>query len=149
MWARVLFKFRSHKSQRGAAALEFALVFPVLLLLLIGIVDFGMLMSTQSVVANAAREGARTAALSNNETSAKNAVTNAIADLPGATNIATTVTVKCTTSTGTPCSFVDSTPDAGGTVTVTVNYLHTWLSPVVLGLSPTITLHGTSFMRIE
>lgn len=43
MWALVLFKLRSRKSQRGAAALEFALVFPVLLLLLVGIVDFGML----------------------------------------------------------------------------------------------------------
>ena len=140
---------RSHKSQRGAAALEFALVFPVLLLLLVGIVDFGMLMSTQSVVANAAREGARTAALSNNSMAAQSAVNRAIADLPGATNIGTTVTVGCTTSAGAVCSLSDSTSDAGGTVTVTVNYLHTWLSPVLLGLAPTVTLHGTSFMRIE
>jgi Flp pilus assembly protein TadG len=140
---------RSRKSQRGAAALEFALVFPVLLLLLVGIVDFGMLMSTQSVVANAAREGARTAALSNNAMAAQGAVNRAIADLPGATNIGTTVTVGCTTAAGDPCSLSDSTSDAGGTVTVTVNYLHTWLSPVLLGLAPTITLRGTSFMRIE
>ncbi len=149
MWALVLSKFRSHKSQRGAAALEFALIFPVLLLLLVGIVDFGMLMSTQSVVANAAREGARTAALSNNAMAAQNAVNLAISGLPGATNSGTSVTVACTTAAGNPCSFSDSTPDAGGTVTVTLNYVHTWLSPVLLGLSPTITLHGTSFMRIE
>ncbi len=96
---------RSRKSQRGAAALEFALVFPVLLLLLVGIVDFGMLMSTQSVVANAAREGARTAALSNNSMAAQSAVNQAIADLPGATNIGTTVTVGCTTAAGAPCSL--------------------------------------------
>jgi len=149
MWARVLSKMRSHKLQRGAAALEFALVFPVLLLLLVGIVDFGMLMSTQSVVANAAREGARTAALSNNAMAAQNAVTTAIAGLPGATNAGTTVTVGCTTAAGDPCSLSDTTPDTGGTVTVTLNYVHTWLSPVLLGLAPTITLHGTSFMRIE
>jgi Flp pilus assembly protein TadG len=149
MWARVLSKLRSRKSQRGAAALEFALVFPVLLLLLVGIVDFGMLMSTQSVVANAAREGARTAALTNNAMSAQSAVAKAISGMPGATNIGTTVTVACTTATGDPCSLSDSTPDAGSTVTVTVNYLHTWVSPVLLGLSPTTTLHASSFMRIE
>jgi Flp pilus assembly protein TadG len=149
MWASVLSKLRSRKSQRGAAALEFALVFPVLLLLLVGIVDFGMLMSTQSVVANAAREGARTAALSNNSIASQNAVKAAIAGLPGATNAGTTVTVVCTTAAGAACNFSDTTPDTGGTVTVTLNYVHTWLSPVLLGLAPTITLHGTSFMRIE
>jgi hypothetical protein len=59
------------------------------------------------------------------------------------------VTVGCTTVAGDPCSLSDSTPDTGGTVTVTLNYVHTWLSPVLLGLAPTIILRGTSFMRIE
>ena len=125
------------------------MVFPVLLLLLVGIVDFGMLMSTQSVVANAAREGARTAALSNNALAAQSAVNAAISGLPGATNSGTTVTVGCKTAAGDPCSLSDSTPDSGGTVTVTLNYFHTWLSPVLLGLAPSITLRGQSFMRIE
>lgn len=73
----------------------------------------------------------------------------AISGMPGATNSGTTVTVVCTTAAGNPCSLSDSTPDSGGTVSVTLNYLHTWLSPVQLGLSPTITLRGQSFMRIE
>jgi Flp pilus assembly protein TadG len=140
---------KSHKLQRGAAALEFALVFPVLLLILVGIIDFGMLMSTQSVVANAAREGARTAALTNNSMAAQNTVNLMISGMPGATNAGTNVKVDCTTAAGDPCSFSDTTPDTGGIATVTLTYVHTWLSPVLLGLAPTITLQGKSYMRIE
>ena len=49
--------------ERGAAAVEFALVVPLLLLLLFGIVDFGFLLNRNTVLANAAREGVRAASL--------------------------------------------------------------------------------------
>jgi Flp pilus assembly protein TadG len=139
----------SRKRQRGAAALEFAIVLPVLILLLVGIVDFGMVMGAQSQVANAAREGARAGALTGSQSQAISAATNGISDMPGATNSGTNVTVACTTVSGTACSLTDTTPDTGSTITVTVTYVHTWLSPVMLGFSPTITLQGKSQMRIE
>jgi Flp pilus assembly protein TadG len=44
---------------RGAAAVEFALVVPVLLLIVFGIIDFGRLLNAQLQVSEAAREGAR------------------------------------------------------------------------------------------
>lgn len=44
---------------RGAAAVEFALVVPLLLGLIFGIVEFAMLFSQSSALANAARSGAR------------------------------------------------------------------------------------------
>jgi Flp pilus assembly protein TadG len=47
----------------GAELVEFALVLPLLLLVLGGIVDFGILLQRQQVVTNAAREGARLAAV--------------------------------------------------------------------------------------
>jgi hypothetical protein len=50
-------------SERGAELIEFALVLPLLLLLLLGIVDFGFLFQRLEVVTNAAREGARIAVL--------------------------------------------------------------------------------------
>jgi Flp pilus assembly protein TadG len=149
MWALVLFKLRSHKSQRGAAALEFALVFPVLLLLLIGIVDFGMLMGAQTQVANAAREGGRAGALTGMQSEAEAAAKAAIAGMPGATNAGTKVAVACTKPNGDSCSMADTTADTGSTVTVTITYVHTWLSPAILSLAPTITLQGQSKMRIE
>jgi Flp pilus assembly protein TadG len=45
--------------ERGVAAAEFALLLPVLLLILFGIIEFGMIMYGREVVTNAAREGAR------------------------------------------------------------------------------------------
>jgi len=51
------------KSERGAELIEFALVFPLLLLVVVGIVDFGFLFQRMEVVTNAAREGARIAVL--------------------------------------------------------------------------------------
>ena len=50
---------RRLKSQRGAELIEFALIFPLLLLVLLGIVDFGFLFQRYEVLTNATREGAR------------------------------------------------------------------------------------------
>ncbi len=48
---------------RGAAAVEFALLMPVLLLILLGIVDFGRAWNMQIALTQAAREGVRSVAL--------------------------------------------------------------------------------------
>lgn len=47
------------RSESGAAAVEFALLLPLLLSLFLGIVDLGLAVYTQSVLSNASREGAR------------------------------------------------------------------------------------------
>jgi len=47
------------RSERGAEIVELALVLPLLMLVLGGIVDFGFLFKNYEVVTNAAREGAR------------------------------------------------------------------------------------------
>ncbi len=54
-----------HRARRdeGAAALEFAIVLPVLLLLLLGMIEFGYAYQAQLAVTHAAREGARFAAV--------------------------------------------------------------------------------------
>lgn len=56
---------RRLRSQRGAELIEFALIFPLLLLVMLGIIDFGFLFQRYEVLTNAAREGARMAALPN------------------------------------------------------------------------------------
>ena len=47
------------KRQEGQSLVEFAIVAPVLLLLLLGIVEFGLILYNQHVITNASREGAR------------------------------------------------------------------------------------------
>src|SRR5580765_679363 len=49
--------------EKGAELIEFALVFPLLLLVMFGIMDFGLLFQRYETVTNAAREGARIAVL--------------------------------------------------------------------------------------
>lgn len=54
--------------QKGVAAIEFAILLPVLLAILLGIINYGLLMFNQAVITNAAREGARWAAIHNSAT---------------------------------------------------------------------------------
>jgi Flp pilus assembly protein TadG len=54
---------RSRDPQRGAAAVEFALVLPLFLALLMGSIDYGYYFFSDQIVTNAAREGARAGTL--------------------------------------------------------------------------------------
>ena len=47
------------KNQKGVAAIEFALVLPILLMLIFGIVEFGIILYDKAMITNASREGAR------------------------------------------------------------------------------------------
>ena len=49
--------------RRAAAAVEMAVVTPLLLAVLFGIIEFGWLFTVQHTLVNAAREGARTGVL--------------------------------------------------------------------------------------
>lgn len=51
------------RSEKGAQLVEFALVLPMLLLIMLGIADFGIIFQRYEVITNAAREGARLAVL--------------------------------------------------------------------------------------
>ena len=54
---------RRIRSERGAELIEFGLTLPLLLLLVLGIIEFGFLFQEYEVVTNAAREGARLGSL--------------------------------------------------------------------------------------
>ena len=51
----------TRSERRGVAAVEFALIAPVFLLLVLGVIEFGRLLMVQQVLTNASREGARRA----------------------------------------------------------------------------------------
>jgi Flp pilus assembly protein TadG len=68
-------------SERGAVAVEFALLAPVLVLLLLGIMEFGRAYNAQVSLSNAAREGVRVMAISNDQTAARAAAKNAAVSL--------------------------------------------------------------------
>lgn len=50
---------KNMREQKGVAAVELALILPILLLIIFGIIEFGLLMYNKQVLTNASREGAR------------------------------------------------------------------------------------------
>ncbi len=59
--------YKRIKCERGASAVEFALVLPILILLVMGIIQFGIIFNNYISITHAAREGVRWAALRENE----------------------------------------------------------------------------------
>jgi len=47
------------KKQRGAAVVEFAVIVPLLLVIVFGIIEFSILLFDKAMITNASREGAR------------------------------------------------------------------------------------------
>jgi len=50
---------KTMRDRKGVAAVEFALILPLLVVLLFGIIEFGLLLYNKQVITNASREGAR------------------------------------------------------------------------------------------
>jgi Flp pilus assembly protein TadG len=105
----------SKPRDRGAVAVEFALLLPLLLLLLFGIVDFGRALNAQITITQAAREGARLEALN-----LPNVVTRTQAAAVGLTPVPTV-------NTGTACPVGAG---AGVDAVVIVSYTFSYLTPV-------------------
>jgi Flp pilus assembly protein TadG len=124
--------WRKTRSDRGAAAVEFALVLPVLLVLVLGIVEFGRIYNVQISVTNAAREGARVMAIENKPAVARAA---AVAAAPSVNPAIATANVNVT-----PASCVD-----GATATVTITY-HVDLITGWFPFLPPVNLTGKGAM---
>lgn len=126
-------------AERGAAAVEFALVFPILIFLVLGIADVGLMVNARILLSNAAREVAREVALTDTNGASKlTEQKQKLADW----GITATITVDCS-----GCAYDGS--DAGKRVLVSASENHYWLSPVVLGLKNPATITESSEMRIE
>lgn len=162
MEARVLEKLKSRKSQRGAAALEFALVVPVLLMLVCGTIDFGMVLNGQAVVTNGARDGVRAASLGKKYAATGTIITGETSGLPNPSavsySVCTAATIdaaaaawKCSSAASGNTTLYDSSRAIDAIVRVTVNYRYTWITPLPtwIGQGTTMTITQVSYMRIE
>jgi Flp pilus assembly protein TadG len=118
---------RATDRERGAAAVEFALVLPVLVLLVLGIIDFSRVFSAQQTLTFASREGVRAMALENSATTARTAAKSAASPLGTIADSAITVSPSS-------CS-------AGTQATVTVKY-----TVPSTGLFGSFTIQGKGVM---
>lgn len=123
-----------NRAERGAAAVEFALVAPLLLLLVLGIAEFGRAYNISTTLSAAAREGARTMALQNSTSAARAAAQSA----------ATGVSLSTSQISVTPAACPTGSTGSTTLVTVKITYPMTFVSGL---FGSSITLHGTGVMR--
>jgi Flp pilus assembly protein TadG len=114
-------------SERGAAALEFALVLPILLMLVFGIITFGRAYHAKVELAGGVREGARELALGKSAGEATAAAVDATGGLLSAGDVSTS---------GCPAGGAD------GTARVEASYDLEYAIPLVQSGTLTITAEG-------
>ena len=124
---------------RGASAVEFALVLPILLLLVLGIIEFGRAYHLQTTLSNAARDGVRVMALENSVSKARSTAKASAKPL----NL-TDSDMKFTNELGRPLDDCTAASEPG-TVSMTIEYPFSLVS----GFLPIgdITLTGKGSMR--
>jgi Flp pilus assembly protein TadG len=149
--ASMIVLHRGWRSERGAQLVEFALVLPVLLLIILGIAEFGLIFQRLEVVTNAAREGARIAVLPGYGTAD---VQSRVAAYMTAGRVPTTASPA--NPTVAVANWTVTLP--GGTTLagkrVTVTYTHTFLfvqglAGIFGGSFTTVPLVAVSEMRTE
>ena len=122
-----------HIGQKGAAAVEFAIVAPLLFILIFGMIEFGIILYDKAMITNASREGARYAILYNGEGMAydtaeiRAAVNNKLYtadDPPKLLLISLGDSVSVPTITPT---WEDAAKESGSNVTVEVQYTYSFL----------------------
>jgi Flp pilus assembly protein TadG len=143
---------RTHRlrSERGAELIEFALILPLLMLIILGLVDFGFLFQRFEVVTNAAREGARMAVLPGYATADVNA---RVAAYVSAGGVATTSTNPVVTVTNVNIAVGGGLPTMPGKQ-VQVSYVSPYLfiGPIAGlfgGSFTTANLTAVAVMRLE
>ncbi len=132
-------------NEKGIAAIEFGLILPVLLFLVMGIIDFGMLMTSRASMVSASREGARAGIVV-----AAPPVTEA--------EIATVVRNALTISGWDPYEVASATVNVNGaggafgtdlTVVVNSNYSFLVLSKLIPSIADQLLLNASTTMKME
>ena len=167
---------RNQRSRRGQSLVEFALILPLVLLLVVNVVNFGSFLYTCIAISNAARAGAQYMVLSSasvgypSDAIASQITTLVQNDLGSTIGGSATVNV-CTNNNGTyhpisigtsACASANNTdgysdPEPTHYVLATVDVTYTWLPPIPLweysklkihATLPTQTIHRTAVMRM-
>ncbi|UTR11518.1 pilus assembly protein [Evansella sp. LMS18] len=128
------------KKQKGQSLVEFALVLPVLILLLCGIADFGRGFHIYLTLDHAGREAARAASVQKENTDIRHA---AISNAGTLTNPALSP------------SHIQISPDTksarttGSDVTITIRYPFSFVTPAMNSMFSGFQIQNTTVMRIE
>jgi Flp pilus assembly pilin Flp len=136
---------RFQLDRRGQTVVEFAFIAPVLLAVIIAVLSFGLILSWQNQLNNAAREGARAGAVCKTKAEITSIVASNLTLIPHPETVLVTVTPR--DANGGQLSSEDAR-QRGGSITVELTYLAN-VVPLPGILSPTRTMLGRSTFRME
>ena len=137
----------SRKSaEGGVAAVEFALVLPLMILLLVGIVECGLLFYNQQVLTNASREGARAGIAYATTAKIRDTVERYCRR-----NIQSSRLIRFDTDANPVITVTPDPPPSsyGQDLTVTVSWDYNFLGPDLLGFGPNMQLTAQTVMKME
>ncbi len=131
--------------EKGTSAVEFALILPLLLLMLFAIIEFGFVLYDKAVITNASREGARTGILMRDPRVPVSTIVSTV-NAYCASNLISfgTTTIPTTTVAGAPCVSADDL-----TVSVAYPYQFLLLPNFLNGITGQINLTASTVMRCE
>ena len=142
--------FRTHvkRARRGQALVEFALIVPIFVLLLMGILDLGRAVYYSSTLSNSAREAARLGIV---DQTCSHITDRARGAAVGVTLTSVTVTWNdgAGTTTRSCQPSISGTARYGDRVVVTVRYDYTAATPIIGNIVGTIGMQGTSTFPVE
>lgn len=125
------------KEQKGQALVEFAIVLPIILLLVMGILQFGMMMNSYIAIQNAAREGARAGIVGCTDTEIQNTIISTSPSLD-ASNLTVSITPN------------GANRKSGDTLTINISYNYKLIVPIISSLfKNVVVLTGQTSMRVE
>lgn len=144
------------KSQGGGTVVEFAIVFPLFIVLVFAIIEFGVIIYDKAILTNAARKTTRTSIVYSGDTPyyITTAINNAVDEYLnykvgedpllinlGGTNVRPDVDINPE----------ETERERGDTLEVTLsyNYDFVFISGFIPGLPDSFTINATSIMRIE
>ncbi|MCX7745535.1 MAG: pilus assembly protein [Clostridia bacterium] len=124
-------------NKKGQSVVETALVLPIIILILVGIIDFGLMFNNYLVIANASREGARNAAVGSTDMEVFSIIANMTSTL---NNAKMKITIYPS----------PSLRKKGEEIKVTVEYDNDLITPIMSSIIPNpLHLKSETVMRIE
>jgi Flp pilus assembly protein TadG len=128
---------KSLRNQKGQSLVEFAIILPFLLLLLMGILEFGIMLNSYLTIHNSAREGARLGIVAGSNIEIKQLISNISPNL-NTENIIVNITPS------------EVSRKSGDTLTVEVIYNYQVTVPIISNIiHNVVVLKAQTSMRIE
>ena len=137
---------RTPEGERGVAAVEFALVLPLLLGVMLAVIELGLMLYDQAVITQASREGARAGIVLREPKPTDSEIRQVvISHTQGALlNLRGTATPQVTVQQSSPAAFPNPLR-----VTVQYSFSGLALTPLLGALGHPVVLHATTVMVNE